>query len=145
MYRRFRKISFKECLSYFSAENEEPNDLLLTEYLEQNKQLFTVPPNYPHFVQQQQQQQQASFAQKKYESCPHQLITKEEELSQPVRASRTDALRLFNLVPRGAESDIGHSVPTEEELNELARPVPQELVDAHVDWVNHGFYSKFGN
>ena len=145
MYRRFRKISFRECLSYFSAANEEPNDLLLTDDLEQNQQLSTVPPGYPHFVQQQQQQQQASFDQKKYKSCPHQSITEKEKLAQPVRVSRTDVLRLFNLVPQGAESDIGHSVPTEEELNELARPVPQELVDAHVDWVNHGFYSKFGN
>ncbi|KAI7849320.1 alkaline-phosphatase-like protein [Circinella umbellata] len=141
LYRRFRKITFKECLAYFSAANEEPNDLLLTESLEKNQQFFTVPPIYPYLVQ----EKQASFVQQESESCPHQLITKEKKNTQPIRASRTDALRLFSLVPQGAESDIGHYVPTEEELDELARPVPQELIDAHIDWVNHGFYSKFGN
>ena len=139
MYRRFRKVSFKECLAYYSTANEEPSGVLVEDDLQQKQLFSSIPSSFPQFIR----RQEDLHAQKKSESCPHQLISGEG--LTPVRVSRDDALRLFYLIPRGNECDIGHSVPTEEELNEFARPVPQELIDAQVDWVNHGFYYKFGN
>ena len=117
----------------------------MTDGLQQSRLLSSISSSSSHFVR----RQEDLHAQKESESYSHHIVrhnsVEEGQSQQPIHVSRADALRLFQLVPQGDESNIGHSVPTEEELNELARPVPQEFVDAQVDWVNHGFYSKLGN
>lgn len=52
--------------------------------------------------------------------------------------------RLFELIPQSSEL-IGHYVPSIEELNARANPVPEELTQKRVDWYKYGFYNAYGN
>ncbi|ORX50234.1 Arylsulphatase [Hesseltinella vesiculosa] len=129
-YEQFRDVAFKECLTYYDEANELPS---FGQHFQANATSkpsmmndYVSPPLLQRSLQKKSQGQQDAGG----------------SLSQEFSNEQVSAF--LNLVPE-PESPVGQQLLTPEELDRLAEPIPQELIDQGVDWINFGFYSKFGN
>ncbi|KAI7876523.1 Arylsulphatase [Lichtheimia hyalospora FSU 10163] len=130
-YQRFRRVAFGECLDFYSAENEDDHVTGSTYGVVDNGFLTTHTNDQKQVV-----------------------FTADETTSQCDGGRAGDVgytsmtseqvKRLFELVPQSSEL-IGHYVPSIEELNARANPVPEELTQERVDWYKYGFYNAYGN
>ncbi|KAF7723066.1 hypothetical protein EC973_002400 [Apophysomyces ossiformis] len=114
-YDSFSKMSFTECLDYYSTNNEVDH--------------FTLHSSLNKTTLQDQQPFQK-------------VVLQETKRAERKEEKPSRCIELFQRVPRPSHP-VGHAIPGED-YEKYAIPVPEELIEEPIDWSQYGFYS-FGS
>ncbi|GAN03652.1 arylsulfatase [Mucor ambiguus] len=123
-YTQFKKVEYNECLNYLLAQNESPqigNHFNLNSTSTYDRVRLHTEKSDQFVIK--------SLTKRAYE----------EKQTLVMPAEYHD---VFKLVPE-ASGPVGHVVP-DENFEDLATPVPAELLETQVRWADYNFYS-FGN
>ncbi|KAI9277066.1 alkaline-phosphatase-like protein [Phascolomyces articulosus] len=134
-YQNYPKVSFKLCLPFYSELNEITflkQEEIVTDILHMGSGDGLLD------------KVKDTLKADNLFKCPSRKLMEEKNTKCVPSDAFGEAVRLFNLVPRSPRT-VGDRVPSEEELNARARPLPQELLESKVNWADFGFYGNWGN
>ena len=131
------RVEFNECLDFLSAANEEKQQ-------PSYGMNALTSPGSSHDICPVHPEDGSRSSLTKRNNLFIQLPETHEFTNNANPISADEAYNLFHLVPQPT-TPVGLMVPTADELDAYSRPVPQQLLEAQVEWHRYGFYSAYGN
>ncbi|CAO3646979.1 unnamed protein product [Cunninghamella echinulata] len=131
-YSSFKKVSFKECINYHSIQNEQPR---LGSHFVSNS--TTIVDNDQLLGIKSKVNVANGTLQKLFQTASYKATAPKDNIK--------DVISLYELVSGPDDHvPVGYELLSED-FEKDAIPIPQELIDKKIDWVNYGFYNVFGN